>query len=104
MLPLQIRAAKGFNIFPEKIHIDQLKNFKGQRGLFIAVTSLSETPITTRKQIMNEIKKMDYYIVFQNNFGNFNNSKYFKKLALQENSKTHIYPLSRNAGYLVKIN
>lgn len=103
MLPLQIRAAKAFNIFPEKIHIDQLKNLKG-KGLFIAVTSLSETPITTRKQIMNEIKKMDYYIVFQNIFGNFNNSKYFKKLALQENSKTHIYPLSRNAGYLVKIN
>lgn len=68
--------------------IEQLKKYFLENGsianinaLFIAMWSVSETPIRTRKEIMEfEYLFNNFIIGFQNQFGEVDNKKYFEKL------------------------
>tara|TARA_A100001015_G_scaffold271336_1_gene324820 strand:+ start:1657 stop:2601 length:945 start_codon:yes stop_codon:yes gene_type:complete len=54
---------------------------KNKKKLFIANWSLSETPLSFRKEMKFIFEAFDYQLIsFQNNFENINNLKYFKKL------------------------
>lgn len=64
--------------------LDSLKNFKKilpNRGnqLFLAAWSLSESPISIRKQVFPIVKNMNCHLLaYQSQFNEINNIKYFK--------------------------
>ena len=76
--------------------LTQLKSLtkKKDNDLFIANWSLSEFPVTYRKQFISTIKKSKYSIIcFQDKFENINNFKFFLNLSnnLKKKFNSNIY-------------
>ncbi len=59
----------------------QVLKYKNKKKLFVANWSLSETPLSFRKQIESVMDKFDFQLIsFQHKFEDIDNVKYFKKL------------------------
>lgn len=75
-----------------------LKKYNPKNSLFIANLSLSEVPISFRKNILNYTKNFKCRLIsFQKKFEKINNYKYFqnlKKNSLAQYSKSIIFPIN----------
>ena len=58
---------------------EQFEVKPGEKTLFIATWSLSETPVESREAVVKRIKGADTFIAFQTNVWEYNNPEYFLK-------------------------